>query len=376
MIYAIAEPNPEITMNLLPTGETLLGRPPPYLKIVDIEWSKPKDSHVCEGDQIRAKIKYKNHGGTAPAFARFVDQNGKLLHGVSIYVESGKTYTITIFFDMQNYDILIIAELGFGSIITDSRRHKIHFAPPIETSLSLDLVLNLSDTRFLEWQGKLELKRPFRKRPGKQKIYLLKVINETENLLIGTVTTDEDGNYFGKFPNPSTVNDIYYAEFDATVWKEKCLKHSRSKKKSFEVISNRPANTSLSLFVEYNTKENAGLMKLWGQLLLTEQISLRNQKILLTKNQEILDWVITGKHGLFEYSFQTGHGDYIFHAYFKGNKGYAPFELLGSTALTSISTKEKQKFYSKKNDIVPYAVGAVLLLAIIVVASRLVSFKR
>ncbi len=192
--------------------QTLIVESVPQPLITGVVWpTSPK----TQGAPCLTQVEFQNIGGDGSIFGRIVDDTGAVLVTLTFSVIAGETGTVNLSFNMPGNDVTIFAQIGQAGAVLDARGpHFIEVLITIATSLTL--ALNPNPARPLEditWSGRLT--RADAQPSGSQSIRL---INDMSGTLMGTVTSDAEGNYSGTFTAPeATGSHPYIAEFQGAV---------------------------------------------------------------------------------------------------------------------------------------------------------------
>ncbi len=188
--------------------QTLIVESVPQPLITGVVWpTSPK----TQGAPCLTKMDFQNTGGDGSIFGRILDDIGAVLVTFTFSVIAGETGFVNLSFNMPGNDVTIFAQIGYAGVVLDARGpHFIEVLITIATSLTL--ALNPNPARPLEdviWSGRLT--RADAQSPGSQSIRL---IDDMSGTLMGTVTTDAEGNYSGIFTAPEGDGSYpYVAEF-------------------------------------------------------------------------------------------------------------------------------------------------------------------
>ncbi len=212
--------------------------------ITSVAWpGSPK----AQGAQCNTEISYSNGGGDGYIFLRVVNSAGGVLASILQSVAAGETGTVILYFNMPASDIIIYAQVGVGTEVTDTNGpYTIEVLLSIVTTLTLALSPTAVDPgETVNFSG--QLTRADAEPPG---IRTITVIDDVSGTLISTVSTDSDGNYSGSFTAPITVGTYYYAsEFGGAILATYTLAPSSSSSKSIAVGINYILNIVVPLAV-------------------------------------------------------------------------------------------------------------------------------
>ncbi len=214
----------------------------PAPRIIGISWpGSPK----AQGAICTTGITYRNDGGDGDIFLRVVDSAGVVLASIIQSVAAAEQGTVTISFNMPASDIIIYAQVGVGTAVTDQAGpHTITVLLAIATSLTLALNPTTVDPgATVNFSGKLT--RADADPPG---IQIITVIDDVSGTLKATVSTDSAGNYSGSFTAPPTVGTYYYAsDFAGATLATYALAPSSSSPKSIAVGANYAISIAAAL---------------------------------------------------------------------------------------------------------------------------------
>ncbi len=220
----------------------------PAPAITGVSWpGSPK----AQGAQCKTDISYRNDGGDGNIFLRVVNSAGAVLASIIQSVAAGETGTVSTYFNMPASDIIIYAQVGVGTTLTDQDGPRtIEVLLIIVTTLTLALSPSAVDPgETVAFSG--QLTRADAEPPG---IRTIKVIDDVQGTVKATVTTDSNGNYSGSFTAPTTVGTYYYAsEFAGVVLLTYSLAPSSSAPKSIAVGINYVLNLVVPLAVAITT---------------------------------------------------------------------------------------------------------------------------
>ncbi len=213
------------------TPQTLVvALPVPAPGITAVAWpGSPK----AQGAVCRTDISYSNGGGDGDFFLRVVNSAGAVLASIIQSVAAGETGTVILSFSMPASDIIIYAQVGVGTAVTDQRGpHTIEVLLAIGTTLTLTLSpVTVDPGETVNFSG--QLTRADAEPSGIQTITVIDDVSGTVN---ATVSTDSDGNYSGSFTAPPTIGTYYYAsEFGGVTLATYALAPSSSAPKSIAV---------------------------------------------------------------------------------------------------------------------------------------------
>jgi len=214
----------------------------PDTVITGVIWpSSPK----AQGASCKTDVSYRNDGGDGNIFLRIVNSVGTVLASTIISVAAGETGTLSLYFNMPDNDIIIYAQTGKDTTVTDTRGpYTLKVLLTIGTNLTLTLIptsVELGET--VNFSG--QLTRADAEPPG---IRTITVIDDVQGILMATVSTDSDGNYSGSFTAPMTAGTYYYAsEFAGAALAMYSLSPSSSSPRSIAVGVNYVLNIAAAL---------------------------------------------------------------------------------------------------------------------------------
>jgi len=216
--------------------------PVPAPAISGVAWpGSPK----AQGAQCKTEISYSNGGGDGNIFLRVVNSAGTVLASIIQSVAAGETGTVILYFNMPASDIIIYAQVGVGTAVTDTDGpYTIEVLLSIVTTLTLALSPTAVDPgETVNFSG--QLTRADAEPPGTRTIT---VIDDVQGTVMATVSTDSDGNYSGSFTAPNTTGTYYYAsEFGGAALATYALAPSSSAPRIISVGINYPLNIAAAL---------------------------------------------------------------------------------------------------------------------------------
>lgn len=172
--------------------------------IPGVVWpSSPK----IQGVQCKNDVSYRNNGGDGDIFLRIVDSFGNVLASFISDVVTGETGTVSLYFNMPANDIVIYAQVGVGSTVTDtSDPYTLEITLTIGTTLTLILPTSVEEGERVNFTGKLT-----RADVEPTDIQTIKIIDDVSGTIMATVSTSFNGNFSGAFTAPTTKGTYYYA---------------------------------------------------------------------------------------------------------------------------------------------------------------------
>ncbi len=225
-----------------PPQTLVVALPVPAPAISGVAWpGSPK----AQGAQCKTDISYSNGGGDGNIFLRVVNSAGGVLASIIQSVAAGETGTVSLYFNMPASDIIIYAQVGVGTEVTDTDGpYTIEVLLTIVTTLTLALSTPSVDPgETVAFSG--QLTRADAQPSG---IRTIKVIDDMQGTVMATVSTDSNGNYSGSFTAPTTVGTYYYAsEFAGVTLVTYTLAPSSSAPKSVAVGVNFALNIVAAL---------------------------------------------------------------------------------------------------------------------------------
>ena len=202
----------------------------PFPSIVGVGWpSSPK----AQGALVRTAITYMNDGGDGDILLRVIKSGGAVLASIIQSAAAGEQGSVILNFNMPASDIIIYAQVGTTTTITDQAGPRtIEVLLTIATSLTLALSPSSVDPgATVNFSGKLT--RADAQPPG---IRTITVIDDVSGTVKVTVSTDSAGNYSGSFTAPTAEGTYYYAsEFAGATLAAFALGPSSSSPKSIAV---------------------------------------------------------------------------------------------------------------------------------------------
>ena len=176
----------------------------PIPVITGVIWpSSPK----VKGASCKTDVSYRNNGGDGYIFLRVIDSLGVVLDSYSYSVAAGETGTVSLYFNMRASDLVLYAQVGVDSTVTDtSDPYNLEVLLTIGTTLTLTLPSSVKIGEPVAFSGRLT-----REDAQATGIQTIKVIDDVSGTLKATVSTDNNGNYSGSFNAPTIKGTYYYA---------------------------------------------------------------------------------------------------------------------------------------------------------------------
>ncbi len=188
-----------------PPQTLVVALPVPAPAITAVAWpGSPK----AQGAQCKTDISYSNGGGDGNIFLRVVNSAGNVLASIIQSVAAGETGTVSLFFNMPASDIIIYAQVGVGTTLTEQDGPRtIEVLLSIVTTLTLALSSPSVDPgETVAFSG--QLTRADGQPSG---IRTITVIDDVQGTVKATVSTDSNGNFSGSFTAPTATGTYYYA---------------------------------------------------------------------------------------------------------------------------------------------------------------------
>ncbi len=197
--------------------------------IIGVSWpTSPK----VKGASCKTDVSYRNDGGDGDIFLRVIDSLGVVLDSFTYSVAAGETGTVSLYFNMHASDLVLYAQVGVDSTVTDiSDPYSLEVLLTIETSLTLSLPASVEVGASVAFSGQLT-----REDAQPTDIQAIVVRDDVSGTVITMVPTDNNGNYSGSFTAPNTKGTYYYAaEFGGAALAVYGLGPSYSKPKGLAV---------------------------------------------------------------------------------------------------------------------------------------------